>query len=1098
MSTLQIRLLGALRLTCDGEPIPSVNTPRLQSLLAYLVLHSDSPQLRQRLAFLYWPDSSEAQARNNLRQVVHGLRLALPCFDDFVQADANTLQWRAGASYSLDIAEFEAALALAEELGGPSDAEERRAALERAATLYTADLLPACYDDWIAPERERLRQRYLHALDQLIRQLEAARDYRGAIDYARRLMRHDPLDEAACRRLMRLLEQVGERAGAMRVYHACATALQRELGIAPSAETLAAYERLLRRTGAPASAPALERHPPFAIAPSLVGREREWGRLRDVWSGVCAGASSFTLISGEAGIGKTRLAEDFARWSYQQGATIAKARCYDLRGRLSLAPVTEWLRSEGIKSQLGRLDPVWLVEVARVAPELLSERPDLPQVEPIGEYGQRQRFFEALARAIVAAQKPLLLLIDDLHWCDEETLEWLGFLLRYAPHAQMLVVGTARREELHDQHPLRGFLRSVGQLTDITEMQLQPLDAAESTRLASMIAGRSLDVSTAMWLFRETEGNPLFVVETMRAGLEKIPAGGDRNEGDGAQRSLTVAPALPPRVYAVIADRLARLSPGARELAALAATIGRAFRLDVVAHAGGVDEGVAVRALDELWQRRIVREQGINTYDFTHGKLREVAYAELSAPQRRLLHRRIAQALEAVYDANLGGVSGQLAAHYERAGLFERAIAYYRRAATVAKSVYANEDAIGLLTRAVELLDHLPRTDHRDTLELELLLALAPIYRVTRGWTAPELERVIERTLTLCDTVGDDVQRADALYSYQSLLTVQARLREAIQVTDELKTVYRRINREPPVLSGMMLAGANFHLGEFVMSADQCERIYASTAGAQTDVSLDAQGWSLAAHTRAWHSHMVWCLGYPDRALRLGVEAVRLARDLELPFNQALTTTYLAMLQQWRADAATAKSQAEEALTLTSEYKAPYYRVWASILAIYGEVCEAPVPSGVARLHEAIDTFKSSGARLRLPYYLWLQARLCRALGRLDEGLALVSEALDQSRASGECWWDSELHRLRSALLLASDTTAQDAEAALLEALSLARVRQAKSLELRAATSLAQLWRAQGHILEARSLLGGVYDWFVEGFDTRDLRTARSLLDELS
>lgn len=1105
LQTLHIRLLGTFSLTYGDDMVAGVNTPRLQSLLAYLVLHRDAPQLRQHLAFQFWPDAPEGQARNNLRQALHTLRLALPDPDTFLASDTRTLRWRPDAPCSLDVAELERALAEAEavETMGATSPEARgalRAALERATGLFQADLLPSCYDEWIAPERERLRQRFLQALERLVVLVEEEGDHTAAIVYTRRMIRHDALHEDAYRRLMRLLALKGDRAAALRVYHACATALQRELGIAPSAETRQAYERLVRTEGAVASPPEPRGMQSLSISPSLIGRQRERDRLLDAWQRACAQGPGFALVTGEAGIGKSRLAEELLVWVNQQGATTAKARCYAAEGRLSLAPVTDWLRGEGLRAHLSQLDSVWLTEVSRILPELLAERPDLPRHEPISEYGQRQRFFEALARAVLAAPQPLLLLIDDLQWCDEETLEWLHFLLRFDSNARLLVVGSARAEEIASGHPLRTLLLHLRNTLGITEIAPQPLDAAETAHLGSLLAHRELDTVAAMRLFHETEGNPLFVVETMRAGLDTV-AGSERerrpvgppDEGDPSSPAT-----LPPRVQAVIAGRLAQLSAHARELAALAATIGRAFRLDVLARAAGTDEDAAVRALDELWQKRIVREHGVNTYDFTHDKLREVAYAEISAPQRRLLHRRIAQALEAVYADDLDPVSAQVAAHFERAGLAEQAIPYYQRAAIVAQRVYANDDAISLLTRALTLLERLPGGASRDARELKLLLALAPIYRIIRGWTAPELERVLYRILALCDTVGTDAQRAEALYGFESMLVVQAQLERVQLVDEELCAVYARMGRASPPLSGLMLAGVRLHLGRIAAANEAYERMFATHDPAMPQDMLDAHGWNDAVLGRAWQSHALWCLGYPERALSCGREAVQIANDLELPFNQALATTYLALLQQLRADRVTARKEAEAAYELTVRYKAPYYRTWASILLRYAEAWERPDVDHIACLREAIEEFKATGARLRQPYYLGLLARLYRRSGQLDDGLAVIDEAMAESQAHNERWWDAELHRTRGELLWARGTDAHDVEAALTLAREIAREQRARSLELRAATSLARLWREQGRAHEARRLLEDIYGWFTEGFEAPDLRRARALLAKLA
>ena len=268
--------------------------------------------------------------------------------------------------------------------------------------------------------------------------------------------------------------------------------------------------------------------------------------------------------------------------------------------------------------------------------------------------------------------------------------------------ARLLVVGCAREEELPPHHPLRTFLLHLRTTTGVTEIPLQPLDAAETGKLAGAVANRELDMGSVMHLFQETGGYPLFVVEMVRADLGRVSAGPPEADRPHRQPPLEDARTLPPRVHAVLVGRLLQLSASARELVELAAIIGREFTLDFLIGGGLADTDSAVRALDELWYKRIVREHGANGYDFTHDKLREVAYGEISAPQRRMLHRRVAQALEARHAEDLDSVSGQLASHYERAGMIEQALLYYRRAAAVAQCVYANEDAINLLLRSLD------------------------------------------------------------------------------------------------------------------------------------------------------------------------------------------------------------------------------------------------------------------------------------------------------------------------------------------------------------------------------------------------------------
>ncbi|HZW90462.1 MAG TPA: AAA family ATPase [Myxococcaceae bacterium] len=1076
---LHIRLLGGLSLMHGEQPVTAVHSPRLHSLLGYLLLHRDTPQLRQHLAFTFWPDSSEAQARNNLRQILHELRHALPDAERFLVADTRIAGWRRDSTFELDVAAFESALAEATASRGEP---QERAALELAVDLYRGDLLPGCYDAWIEGERERLRRLHRRALARLAELVEAAREYPAAIGHLERLVQDEPTDEEACRQLMRVLALSGDRPGALRTYRDHVAVLRRELGVEPGAELRQAHEALSRDAERPTS-PQTGEHDP---GPPLVGRSREWQALLDAFRAAAAGPPGFALITGVPGIGKSRLAEELLTWARRQGVTVASTRSYATEGDLSLAPVTDLLRTAVLRQGLLHLDPTWLSEISRVLPELRADRPDLSVPEPMTEYGQRQRFFEALARSVLAASQPLVLLVDDLQWCDRESIEWLHYLLRFDRHARLLVVGTARDEEIPGQHPLRGLLLHLrtGRIP-VTEIALEALDAAESASLAGHVARRELDEFAALRLFRETEGNPLFVVEMARAGLgTATPV---VHEPPDPNRVV-----LPPRVQASVESRLAQLSPPTRELSRLAAAIGRGFGLDLLLAAGQLPEDGVARALDELWQRRIVREIGANRYDFTHDKLREVTYAEIGPAQRRFLHHRIAEALERLHADALDPLSGSIAAHHERAGLDARAIELYQRAAEVAQRTYANEDAIDLFRRALVLLERQPANLARDSRELRIQLGLARLYRMTHGWTSPEVERTLDRSVALCDTVGDDLQRTQALYGLQSLLVVQARLGEVELASEELHRLYARAHGSPPPLeSDAMLAGARLHLGRIADASEVLGRALAENDPGRVQRIAEEQGWNFAVHGRAWYAHALWLQGRVDTALAHGVEAVRIDDELRQPFNQALAATYLALLQQIRSDPETARAYAERALAITTEARAPYYRAWSEILVRHAEASRRLDGESITALRRSIDAFRASGARLRLPYYLGLLAGvLCRA-GRPVEGMGVLDEALAEVRSTNERWWDAELHRLRGDLRLQGNGGEEDAGAAYSRSLEIARSMGAPSLALRAATSLARLTRRPGPLPELIRTLG-------EGAETPDHAAAREILAELT
>ena len=689
--TLHISLLGEFRLVSGETPVTSVDWPRLQSLLAYLVLHHSAPQSRTHLAALLWPDSTDAQAHSNLRTLVTRFRQTFPNADAFLRTEKQTLQWKPDVSWMADVLEFERAVAQAEDA---KDATEVRMALEEAVASYHGDLLPSCYDEWILPERDRLRQHFQEVLERLIGVLEDEHAFQTAIQVGQRLQRHDPLHEATYRHLMRLYAVCGDRAAALRTYHTCASVFERELAVEPSRSTREAYTRLLH-----AQEPAGSPETPLASrakGSTLIGRAQQWTQLQAAWRDVMTGQPHLVVLTGEAGIGKTRLAEELLTWVERQGIATAYARCYATAEKLAYAPVASWLRTEALRPALSTCADVWLTEVARLVPELLVQRPDLPHPGPLTEDWQRQRFSEALTRVTLGASSPLLLVLDDLHWCDQETLAWLHSLLHFDPRARVLIAGTMRTEEMYPEHPLAAWLLTLRRDGLLTESELGPLDASDTTELAEQVARRRLPPEMAVALYRETEGNPLFVVETVRAGVldqERKKQLAD-SEGRARERSL-----LPPTVQAVLATRLAQLSPGAREVTQVAAVIGRAFTFEVLTRASGRDEDSVVRGLDELWQRRIVREQYTDAYDFSHDKLREQAYAALSHAQRRVLHRRVLGALQST-----GAPSAALAYHALQARQVDLAFRYRVAAGDEALQLFAVHDALDHYEQAQQLM----------------------------------------------------------------------------------------------------------------------------------------------------------------------------------------------------------------------------------------------------------------------------------------------------------------------------------------------------------------------------------------------------------
>ncbi len=432
------------------------------------------------------------------------------------------------------------------------------AAYHDALTLYGGDLLPGFYDEWILVERERLRTLFAGALTRLAELYEAQRAYADALACAQRLLSQDSLQESSHRLLMRLHLLNDDRAAALRVYHTCATLLRDELGVNPSPATEELYQRLLWLEDQPQT-PV---QPLAATAAPLVGRTQEWNQLRGLWQSAREGHPQLVLIEGEAGIGKTRLAEEMLDTVRRQGMVVATTRAYAAEGAAAYAPLVDLLRSRPIYAALGKLDPVWLSELSRVLPELAAAHPHLPAPTPITEESQRRRFQEALVRGCLAAGGPLLIHFDDLQWCDSETLAWLHLLLRADEHGKLLVIGTLRPDEIDEAHPLHRLRLELQRSNRCVSIPLMPLSAAEVAQLAAHVTSRELSAGAQEQLFVQTEGNPLFVVEILRSRSQSAGGQDDRARRWPHLRSPIPGP-CPPR-YRLSSERAWRNCPRQR------------------------------------------------------------------------------------------------------------------------------------------------------------------------------------------------------------------------------------------------------------------------------------------------------------------------------------------------------------------------------------------------------------------------------------------------------------------------------------------------------------------------------------------------------
>jgi DNA-binding SARP family transcriptional activator len=1011
---LRVELLGGFRVLTDGRV--SVRPPgaRQQQLIAFLVLHARSaPVQRQRIAGSLWPESSGTQALTNLRRELHNLRDAWPRVDALVDAGSRSLAWRGEAGAVVDLVAFEAAAARG--LAGD------RAALHEAARLYKGDVLPDCAGEWIDADRERLRQRARQVLARLVELLEHDRAFGDAVEYAQQSIRLDPLDEQAWCALMRCHARRGERATALHLYQQCAALLKKELGIQPSAATRATYREILDLDADVPAIPA----PPRTVVYPLVGRDAEWHVLVNAWRAAAAGRPQLFLIRGEAGIGKSRLAEELVAWCGPKSINAVTARCYAGEGRLAYAPIAAWLKSDALQSTLMRLDASLLTDVARLRPEVVAARPEIPAPDRHLESWQRLRFFEALAETF-RSTTPLVLVLDDLQWADADTIEWLQYFLRSASDTRFLVVGTLRTEEEQDNPPLERLLGRLERDGLLTTIALGPLDQAATAQLAGEVAEQPLDEAALTRTFRETEGHPLFIVERGRMELTRQPgASGD----DGL-----------PRVQAVVAARLALLSEEARAAAEVASAVGRDFRFDILAHASDLEEDALVRALDELWRRHIVRVQADERWDFSHDRIREVAYSAIGPARRRLIHRRIAQGMELLFANRLDEVSASIAVHLDRGGQPARAVPFLERAAAVSTRVSANEEAIRCLTHALTLLETLPAGRDRDERELALRSSLSVALNSARGYAATEVEQNLNRVFML----SRSAERGDVpvrwLWVAFTLRFMLGDLKGTREVSEQ---ALARSVSDPSCRceAHHAMGGTLSSMGELDASRHHFEA--ALSAYDERHPRRSALGSDLGVFAHAWYSHALWLLGDERAAVSHVEQAVALARRLDHVYSETLALAYAGLLHQMRRDADRVLECAEAVVARCERYGFGYYGDWAQALIGWARGLERPA-DGVEIIESALHRLDAHRAQARRPYYLSLLAEVYGLLGNRDRAASILDAAIIIALERADVWWLPALYFQKSGL-----EPPPERDASLLQGLELARAQNSRALERR-------------------------------------------------
>jgi DNA-binding winged helix-turn-helix (wHTH) protein/predicted ATPase len=868
---------------------------------------------------------------------------------------------------------------------------------------------------------------------------------------------------------------------------------------------------------------------------SFVGREAELAQLQGWLTKALSGERQIVLITGEPGIGKTTVVDAFLqRLPTESALWLGRGQCIEhfgageaylsvleALGRLCRAP-----GGDRLIALLSQHAPTWLVQM----PALLSTT-DLEALQRKVLGATRDRMLREMAEAleVLTAERPLVLVVEDLHWSDPSTLDLLAFLARRREAARLLVIGTHRPLEAQgDGHPLKGVMQELHAHSLCTELALRLLNEAEvAAYLNARFPLSALPAEVARVLHQRTEGNPLFLVNM----VSDLVAQGMLVEVEGCWTLQHGIEAIDSRVPESIrqlvtkqSERLPRAEQQVLEAASVAgmefsaAAVAAALETDVVA----VEEQCAGLAT----RQQFLRPAGIAEwpdgtlaarYGFLHAVYQQLWHERVSVSRLQHLHLRIGERKELAYGKRAAEIATELAVHFDQGRDYRRAVQYLRQAGENATQRSAYGEAVSHFTKGVELLETLPQTPECLQQELMLQIALGGPLIAAKGYGAPEVEKAYARARELCQQESGTPQFFRVLWGLWTLHLVRADYQTARELGEQYLNLARRGHDSVRLLQGHDALGTPlFYLGEFAAARDHMEQGLAlydpqkrRSPRALQDLGVDCLCYLALA---------LWHLGYPAQARERIQAAITLARKLEHPFSLAGALGIAAWVYQYCHDGYALQACTEEVLPLSTEQGFPLFLALGTLLRGWTLAELGQQEEGISHIRQGLAAWRATGAELSVPYYLALLAEAYGQMGQPGEGLSVLAAALEAAHSTEERFYEAELYRLKGELTLQkfqvsgsrfqvppntqhptpSPQAEAEAEAYFQKAIGIARRQQAQSLELRAVMSLSRLWQQQGKTAEARRRLAEIYAWFTEGFDTADLRGARRLLEELN
>jgi len=842
---------------------------------------------------------------------------------------------------------------------------------------------------------------------------------------------------------------------------------------------------------------------------SFVGREHERSELCAALADATSGRGRVCLISGEPGIGKTRLCAEIALEAEKDRFEVLIGHCSEQEA-VPYLPFVEILEScvdrfqnpDRLRNMLGDDGP----ELARLLPKLRRIIPDLaPAMELAPEQARRQlfnNFSNFIAR--LSREQPTLLVLEDLHWADESTLALIYHLSQRLADMPLLAIATHRESEIDVSPNLSRTLEDLVRGRFAIQVRLKGLPSNEVALMLKTLSGQTPPAAVASEIHIETDGNPFFIEELFRHLAEENRL---YDKTGQFRAELKIGELEVPRNVRLVVDRrLGRLGEATRKILAVAAVIGRSFIYELIEAATGAKADALLDCLDEAQSVGLIRpstEYPEARFEFSHELIRQAILTQLSVARRRRLHLEVAEAIERSYSSSLEDHHTELAHHYAQTANTGKAVTYFHLAGQQALKRSAHSEAIRLLSAGLELVKGLPDTPERDRQELALQTALLPQLVAAKGDASPEVGTACARAVELSQRLSDVSRLFPAQFELALFHWNRAEHEASLEVAEDFLSRARQA--EDPIAlhaAHTVTGGASYLLGEFEVAHEHFEKGMALFDPKQHRAQTFIYEPDPAAGGLGYASFTLWTLGYPDQALQRTERMLTLARELAAvhPSILAMSLNHAFALHSLRREAAIAQELVESQVALAKEHG---LRLWEAIgklgvcalsLAKAGQQLE-----GIEQMREALKVYWSTGSAVANSIHFGNIALAYAQAGEFPEAVRTIDESLLFVERTHERAYEAEIHRLKGEILLAQNTSSSArADQCFRTAIEISRRQRAKSWELRATTSLARLLAKRGKRAQARVMLTEIYNWFTEGFDTGDLKDAKALIDKLA